>query len=119
MVSAKARTRRLRCAASPSQMIKSLRPMVWVQCFEKLNDLWTLDRPGEEAKVETNTADVVDHRQLLPVEVVLNTGVSSFGAQVRTRVGRSDSPDSSTKTIIRPCFAAFFLALASVFSSSG
>ena len=36
------------------------------------------------------------------------TGVCPTGAQVRTRVGRSDSPDSSTKTIKRPSRWAFF-----------
>jgi hypothetical protein len=35
-------------------------------------------------------------------------GVCPTGAQVRTRVGRSDSPDSSTKTIKRPSRSAFF-----------
>jgi hypothetical protein len=36
------------------------------------------------------------------------TGVCPLGAQVRTRVGRSDKPDSSIKTITRPSQQAFF-----------
>src|SRR5574340_410123 len=36
------------------------------------------------------------------------TGVHPLGAQVRTRVGRSLIPDSSTKTITRPSRWAFF-----------
>jgi hypothetical protein len=35
-------------------------------------------------------------------------GVCPLGAQVRTRVGRSLMPDSSTKTISRPSRWAFF-----------
>ena len=35
-------------------------------------------------------------------------GVWPFGAQVRTRVGRSLRPDSSMKTISRPSRLAFF-----------
>ena len=35
-------------------------------------------------------------------------GVRPFGAQVRTRVGRSLMPDSSMKTIRRPSRLAFF-----------
>jgi hypothetical protein len=36
------------------------------------------------------------------------TGVQPLGAQVRTRVGRSDRPDSSMKTISRLWAAHFF-----------
>jgi hypothetical protein len=36
------------------------------------------------------------------------TGVQPLGAQVRTRVGRSDRPDSSMKTISRRWAAHFF-----------
>ena len=36
------------------------------------------------------------------------TGVQPFGAQVLTRVGRSDKPDSSMKTISRRSVAHFF-----------
>jgi hypothetical protein len=35
-------------------------------------------------------------------------GVCPLGAQVRTRVGRSERPDSSMKTINRPSRWAFF-----------
>ena len=44
--------------------------------------------------------------------------VSPLGAQVRTRVRRSLSPNSSMKTMMRPCFAALFLELASETASS-
>jgi hypothetical protein len=36
------------------------------------------------------------------------TGVQPSGAQVRTRVGRSDNPDSSMKTISLRSAAHFF-----------
>jgi len=36
------------------------------------------------------------------------TGLSPFTAQVRTRVGRCENPDSSMKTISRPSLRAFF-----------
>ncbi len=42
----------------------------------------------------------------------------ALGDQVRARQGRSDRPDSSIKTIIRPCRAAIFLALATFSVSS-
>src|SRR6185437_16108655 len=37
----------------------------------ELHDLWTLDRPGEESKVEAPEAHSSNHRQLLPGEAVL------------------------------------------------
>lgn len=37
-----------------------------------------------------------------------NTGVWPTGAQIRTRWGRSNSPLSSMKTMVRPSLRAFF-----------
>jgi hypothetical protein len=42
------------------------------------------------------------------LKLYCSTGVWPFGAQVLTRVGRSLSPDSSTKTIVRPSARHFF-----------
>src|SRR5712691_403361 len=47
-----------------------------------------------------------------------STGVCPRGAQVRQRCGRSLNPLSSTKTIVRPSFLAFFLTPASAFAST-
>lgn len=44
------------------------------------------------------------------VKLYCTTGVVPFGAQVRTRVGLSLSPDPSTNTITRFWFLAFFRA---------
>ena len=46
-----------------------------------------------------------------------STGVSPFGAQVLARQSLSDRPDSSMKTITRPCRAAIFLAQATSWPS--
>ena len=48
-----------------------------------------------------------------------STGVCPRGAHVRLRCGLSLSPDSSRKTMVRPCFWAFFLLPASAPISSG
>ena len=53
------------------------------------------------------------------LKLYCSTGVSPLGDQVRTRVGRSLSPDSSMKTMVCPRFLAFFLALASAWFSIG
>ena len=87
------------------------------QGIEELDDLRAFDCTRKESEVEAPEGDSGDDRELMPVEVVLQDRVSPRGAQVRTRVGRSLSPDSSMKTMIRPCFAAFFLELASVSAS--
>src|SRR6516225_6584593 len=42
------------------------------------------------------------------VKLYCSTGVCPLGAQLRTRCGRSETPDSSMKTMIRPSRAAFF-----------
>ncbi len=44
------------------------------------------------------------------VKLYCRTGVWPLGAQVRTRWGRSQIPDSSMKTMVRPCLAQFFSA---------
>src|SRR3990172_2341967 len=49
-------------------------------------------------------ADSVFH-----VKWYCSTGVCPRGAKVRLRCGRSLNPDSSMKTMVRPCFWAFFL----------
>ena len=49
-----------------------------------------------------------NHRDVVPVEVKLDDGRPTLEPQVRTRVGRSLMPDSSTNTISRPSRWAFF-----------
>src|SRR6185437_12636202 len=41
------------------------------ECLQELHDLWTLDRAGEESKVEAPEAHSSNHRQLLPGKAVL------------------------------------------------
>src|SRR6185437_1191689 len=60
------------------------------ECLQELHDLWTLDRAGEESKVEAPEAHSSNHRQLLPGKAVLQDWCLAPWAQVRARQGRSD-----------------------------
>src|SRR5438067_2797364 len=85
---------------------------VSAQRFEELDNLLFGDGPFMQAKVQAGEVHAGDQRQLMPVEVELHRWGLAPHPQVRTRVGRSETPDSSMKTISLPWRAAFFLALA-------
>lgn len=79
--------------------------------LEELGDLFFSDAAFMQPKAQPAEVHTRDQRQLMPVEVELHDRwVSPRTPQVRTRVGRSETPDSSMKTISRPWRAAFFLA---------
>src|SRR5262249_15231868 len=88
------------------------------QGVKELHDLRPLDRTREEPEVKAIEGDTGHRRELVPVEVILQHGRCAPGRPARTWVGRSPSPDSWMKTMIRPCFLAFFLTPASVPASS-
>ena len=97
---------------------EQLFPDLALECLEKLHALRRPYGAGKQSEVEVPEAHPGDDRQLLPREAVLDHRCLATGAQVRTRVGRSESPDSSTNTITRPSFAAFFLVPASACAST-
>ncbi len=71
--------------------------------FEEFDDLFLLDAALVQPEQAVGTRQASDDRDMVPVEVKLDDGCLPLGAQVRTLVGRSLMPDSSTKTISRPC----------------
>ena len=81
--------------------------------LQELNDLRPLDRTVEEPEVQPPKLTPAISESCCQLKLYCSTGVSPFGAQVFTRVGRSLRPDSSTKTMVRPSRLAFFLAPAS------
>ena len=83
--------------------------MVACRAFRNSTICGLSDRAGEEPEVEAPEGNPSDHRELLPAEAVLQDRGVAPGDQVRARQGRSERPDSSTKTITRPCRAAIFL----------
>ncbi len=88
------------------------------QRVKKFNQLLSLDRPRIESEVEALKGDASDRRQLVPIEMILQDRGVATGCPTTNRVGLSLSPDSSMKTMVRPCFLAFFLTLASARASS-
>jgi len=72
------------------------------QVGEKLDDLRAPDRTGKqtEVKVPPGHAPIAD--KVFQLKWYCGTGVFPFGAQVRQRYGRSLSPLSSMKTMVRP-----------------
>jgi hypothetical protein len=75
--------------------------------LEEFDDLFLLDAAFVQPEQAVCARQSCDDRNVSPVEMDW-TGVCRLGAQVRTRVGRSLMPDSSTKTISRPSRWAFF-----------
>jgi hypothetical protein len=68
--------------------------------------------PGNSRKYICHQLTPAITDKCFQLKLYCRTGVCPLGAQVRTSVGLSDRPDSSTNTITRPCFMAFFLTWA-------
>ena len=64
--------------------------------------------PGGETRAESVWRGLQTLREAGLGVVAIHDGVRPFGAQVRTRVGRSLKPDSSINTISLPSAQAFF-----------
>ncbi len=80
------------------------------QVAQKVHDLRALDRAGIQPEIERPDGHHGDHGQpLSQLKASCNIGVCTRRAHVRTRCGRSLSPDSSTKTRVRPSATAFVL----------
>jgi hypothetical protein len=69
-----------------------------------------LDRRQEAVRLPfgAKPRDTGDGREHLPVEIIFSNGVCLSRAQVRARWGRSLSPLSSMKTMVRRSQSAFF-----------
>jgi hypothetical protein len=85
---------------------------------QKLHRLTAFDAAAIEAKVKLPPSDARDNGEFAP-SVTENQlrGLASWG-QVRTTLGRSDKPLSSTKTRVHPSLRDFFLARAKCVSSN-
>ena len=70
-----------------------------LQCFEELHDALLIDGAVVQTKAEPRPMQAGNGRNAIPVEAELHDRAFALGAQVRTRVGRCDSPASSTKSI--------------------
>ena len=81
----------------------------WASSALRNRHLLLGDRPVVQAEAHAVEMHAGDQRQLVPIEVELHHRRFASDAQVLTRVGRSETPDSSTKTISRPSRLAFFL----------
>src|SRR6202171_285706 len=88
------------------------------QMAEEFDHLRTFDGAGKAPKVKVPHVPPAIADRVFQLKWYCSTGVCPRGAQVRQRWGRSLSPLSSMKTMIRPCFLAFFLTPASAPSSN-
>src|SRR3984893_3866975 len=85
---------------------------------EELDHLRTFDGTRKEPKVKGSPRYPASPDSVVQLKWYCSAGVCPRGAQVRQRWGRSLSPLSSMKTMIRPCFLAFFLTPASAPSAN-
>ena len=82
--------------------------IVSLERLEELEHFLFLDRTIVQPEGDTGQMHAGNDRHMIPVEVNCTTGLCPLSAQVRTRVGRCDSPDSSMNRISRPSRWAFF-----------
>ena len=87
--------------------------MVSLSAFRNSTICGPLIAPWKNRKYSRQKLTPAISESCCQLKLYCSTGVSPFGAQVFTRVGRSLRPDSSTKTMVRPSRLAFFLAPAS------
>ena len=78
------------------------------QRLEEFDELRAAHCPAEEPEVKTPEGNAGDQREVVQRKLYCSTGVCPIGAQVRTRVGRSEMPVSSMKTMVRRSRWAFF-----------
>jgi hypothetical protein len=74
--------------------------------------------PGNRRKQKFHQVTPAIADKVFQLKWYCSTGVFPFGAQVRQRCGRSLSPLSSMKTMVRPSVSAFFLTPASAPAST-
>lgn len=89
-------------------MIKSLRPICLASALRDSTICGLLMEPScrrKQALLRLTLAIIDSYFQSKWNWI---TGVCPLGAQVRTRVGRSDNPDSTMKAMTRPSRRAFF-----------
>ena len=96
-------------AGDPRRSAVSCRSSL-LQRLEELHDLRALgSNRGRSESRSARTRPRAITESCFQLKLYCSTGVWPFGApQVRTRQGLSDKPDSSMKTITRPCRAAIF-----------
>src|SRR5208337_4080551 len=85
---------------------------------QKLRRLSAFDAAAIEAEVKLPPSDACDDGEFAPSMTENQLRGLASGSQVRTTLGRSDRPLSSTKTRVRSSFRDFFLARAKCVSSN-
>lgn len=102
------RTMRLLCWAAPSQTISNFRLSCDRRAFRNSTICALLTAPSYRRNKKFERVRPATAEMCFQLKWNCTTGVHPLSAQVRTRVGRSDSPDSSMKTISRRSARHFF-----------
>ena len=89
------------------------------EIFEEGDEFGGANGAVDELEVDIPEGDARHGGELVPCEAVLQDRRLAFGCPGSTRCGRSLTPDSSMKTMVRPCLAQFFLVSATASSSNG